>query len=246
MIMMLTRFRGLQSLLCGVFVLLLCAESASGEVVLPAVEESGSVIVTTETADVREGPAAGYDVITVVAKGEIFDKQGRTGAWYYIRINDDSFGWICGRAISRYQTGETQPTYVEPRDEQTDRGDYPYYPYYPDYSYYPMYPYGYYDYPFYYWGQPYYSSGYYYGNNYYRGRSWDHDGVHPQNRSYPRYQGNGGRGGGSSYGNYNNGGRYRVPRAPSLAPRAPGLTPRSPGTSRPPSGSRGGSGFRRR
>ena len=102
-----------------------CAGSAPAAVVSPEIDESGSVIVTTETAEVREGPAAGYDVITVVAKGEIFVKQGRTGAWYYIRINDDTFGWISGRAISRYQEGETPSTYVEPRDGPVESGDVP-------------------------------------------------------------------------------------------------------------------------
>ena len=89
------------------------------------------MIVTAETAEVREGPAPNYDVITVVAKGEIFVKQGRTGAWYYIKINDDTFGWISGRAIRRYQEEEAPSTYVEPRDEPVESGDYPYYPYYP-------------------------------------------------------------------------------------------------------------------
>jgi len=213
--MTLTRFRGLLPLLCGAFALLFFAGSAMA-VVLPVVDESGSVIVTTETAEVREGPASGYDVLTVVAKGEIFVKQGRTGAWYYIRINEDTFGWISGRAISRYLEGETPSTYVEPRDGPVDRGDYQYYPYYPG-SYYGYF----YDYPFYFWGQPYFSSDYYYNDYYrYRGYPREHMNAYPRSRDYPRYR-DYGRPGGSDYHRSFDGGRYGVP-----IPRPPGPAPR--------------------
>ena len=214
--MMLIRFRGLLPLLCGIFALLLFAGSAPAAVVLPVVEESGSVIVTTETAEVREGPASGYDVITVVAKGEIFVKQGRTGAWYYIRINNDNFGWISGREISRYLEDETPSTYVEPRDAPVERGGYPYY------SDYPANYYGYfYDYPFYFWGQPYFSSDYYYYDNYrYRGHSREYGSGYPRNRYYPRDRVDGGKRGSDSHRNYNGGG-YRAP-----SPMLPRVSPR--------------------
>jgi len=234
--MMQTRFRGLLPLLCGAFALLLCAGSAPAGVVLPVVDESGSVIVTTETAEVREGPASGYDVITVVAKGEIFFKQGRTGAWYYIRINEDTFGWISGRAISRYLEDETPSTYVEPRDAPIDGGDYPYYPYYPD-SYYSYF----YDYPFYFWGQPYFSSDYYYYDNYrYRSYSRGYGSGYPRNRYFPRDRVDGRPGGGDSHRNYNGGG-YRAP-APMLPRVSPRLNIPHPG----PSGPRIGPPGRRR
>lgn len=193
-----------------------CAGSAPAAVVSPEVDENGSVIVTTETAEVREGPAMGYNVITVVAKGEIFVKQGRTGAWYYVRINDDTFGWISGRAVSRYQADEAPTTYVEPRDEPAESGDYQYYPYYPN-NYYGYF----YDYPFYFWGQPFFSSDYYYYDYYrYRGYPRNYVSPYPRSRVYPRYRNEGWQRGNVPRHNYN-GGRYRVP-----APRPPGPVPR--------------------
>ena len=223
--MKMTWFRGLHPLLCGVFVFFFCGGSALGAVVLPVVGESGPVIVTTETAEVREGPASGYDIITVVAKGEIFVKEGRTGAWYYIRINDDTFGWISGRAISRYQEEETPSTYVEPREAPVEREGYSYYPYYPDNFY------GYfYDYPFYFWGQPYFSSDYYYYDNYrYRSYSRDYGGGYPRNRYYPRVRVDGRERGNDFHRNYNGGG-YRIPAPalPRLSPRLNGPRPMPP------------------
>ncbi len=161
----------------------------------------------------------------MVAKGEIFDKQGRTGAWYYIKINDDTFGWISGRAISRYQADEEDEageaveapsTYVETREAPIDRGYDPYYPYYP--GYYPGY---YYDYPFYSWGLPYYSSEYYYyGNHHYPRRSWEHEGGSSRTWNNRQYRSDSWQRDGGSNRNYNVGPRV-VP-----APRLPGPRPR--------------------
>ena len=228
--MFMTRYGRLLLSHCCVFAILLCAGPALAAVVLPVVDESGSVIVTTETAEVREGPAAGYDVITVVAKGEIFVKQGRTGAWYYIRINDDTFGWISGRAISRYREDEAPSTYVEPREGPIEGG------YYPDYRYYPYYPGGYYgyfyDYPFYFWGQSYFSSDYfYYDYHRHRGYSRYYGRGYPRNRDYPRYRDDGRQWGGESYRNYYPGPRVApVPRPPGPAYRSysPGPRPALP------------------
>ena len=229
--MKLAWFRRLLPTFCAL-ALFCCAASAPAAVVSPEIDEVGSVIVTTETAEVREGPALGYDVITVVAKGEIFLKQGRTGAWFYVMINDDTFGWISGRAVSRYQEGETPSTYVEPRDEPVESGDYPYYPYYPE-SYYGYF----YDYPFYFWGQPYFSSDYYY-YDYYRYRSYprEHVNVYPRNRVYPRYRNEGWQRGSGPRHNYN--------RAP--APMLPRVSPRLNSPPSRPSGPRMGPPGRRR
>ena len=152
--------RGLLPLLCGALVL--WAGPARAEVVQPRELESGSVIVTAATAEVREAPSPRADVITVVEKGEIFLKQGRTGGWYYIKIGDDTFGWISGRAISRYKA-EGSPS--------SDVGPYEGTPSYPSYPYLGSY----YEYP-YYWGQPYLSWEWYvYDREPHRDRSWDHE-----------------------------------------------------------------------
>jgi hypothetical protein len=227
--MMLTRFRGLLPLLCGAWVIFVCVGLAPAAVVSPEIAENGAVIVTAETAEVREGPAPSFAVITVVANGEIFVKEGRTGAWYYIRINDGTFGWISGRAISRYQEDEAPSTYVEPRDGPTESGDYQPYPSSPYYPYYPGSYYGYiYDYPFYYWGQPYFSSDYYYYDNYrHRGYSREHESGYPRNRDYPRYRDDGRHGGGDTHRYYNVGPRVApVPRPPGPAPRSYRPSPR--------------------
>lgn len=135
-------------------------------VVPPRAYESGMVIVTAETAEVREGPSPRSEVITVVEKGEIFEKAGRTKGWYYIKLGENAFGWVSGRAIRRYRGSESPSPYVE-RYAEPDvgpyaEGYYPYYPYYPE---------PYYSYP-YYWGEPYYWGGYYYGYDTHRRRDY--------------------------------------------------------------------------
>lgn len=175
-------FRVFPALMLGV--LFTCGSltgSARAAVVQPGVVESGSLIVTVDTAEVREGPSPGYEVITVVGKGEIFPKLGRTGAWYYIRINDDAFGWVSGRAVGRYQAEGTLAPYVGPEAEPA-----PYVgPY--DARYYPYYPDSYYNYFYYSWGQPYLSwEWYFYGSDSHRYRTWDHDRSYQRDRDRDR------------------------------------------------------------
>jgi hypothetical protein len=165
--------RGFLQLLCGALVL--CAWPARATMVQPSVAESGSVIVTAEIAEVRDGPSSGSNVITVVEKGEVFLKEGRTGAWYYVRINDDFFGWISGRAVSRYQEEESEgssSTDIGPDEGRSSS-------YYPrSYSVYPY---------FYYWGQPFVSWEWYFsGRGPYRDHSWDHDKRYPGDRDHDR------------------------------------------------------------
>lgn len=125
--------RGLLPLIGSLAGLFLWVWPLRAAVVEPRVAESGSVIVTAETAEVREGPSSRSEVITVVAKGEVFLKQGRTGAWYLIRIDDDSFGWISGRSVRRYrgEAAEESPSpYVGPYEGRSSLyypGGYPYY-----------------------------------------------------------------------------------------------------------------------
>lgn len=168
--------RGFLPVLVGVFVVHLWAWPVGATVVQPEALESGSVIVTAETAEVREGPSNTADVITVVEKGEIFLKQGRTGGWYYVKINDDAFGWISGRAVGRYQAeGSTSP-YVDP-----DGG-----------GYYPYYPGSYYDYRYYPWGQPSLAWEWFlYDREPRRDRSWEHERDYRRNRDRDRSPGNG-------------------------------------------------------
>lgn len=170
----------LASMLVGPFTSCFLAGAVRAAVVQPGVVESGSLIVTADTAEVREGPSPGYEVITVVGRGEIFPKLGRTGAWYYIRINDDAFGWVSGRAVGRYQAEGTPSPDVGPEEEPA-----PYVgPY--DARYYPYYP-GFYDYSYYYWGQPYLSwEWYFYGSQQHRYRTWDHDRDYQRDRDRDR------------------------------------------------------------
>lgn len=141
-------------LLCGLVLLGLWVVPARGTQVQPQHVESGSLIVTAETAEVREGPSPSHEVITLVGKGEIFAKQGRTGAWYCIKVSDETFGWVNGRTVRSYREGAAEgstspyaegstPPYVAPEDPR-------YYPYYPG-------GYGYYDYSYSYWDRPYLS-----------------------------------------------------------------------------------------
>ncbi|MHB8834291.1 MAG: SH3 domain-containing protein [Candidatus Methylomirabilia bacterium] len=169
-----------------VFVSCVPAAPLRAEVAKPSLDESGSLIVTAETTEVREGPSRGYAVITIVEKGEIFVKEGRTGAWYYIRINDDAFGWINGRDVGRYQAEGAPLPYVGPEEEPA-----PYIgPY--DARYYPYYPGGYYNYSCYSWGQPYLSwEWYFYGSNSHRSSTWDRDRDYRRDRDRDRYRDDG-------------------------------------------------------
>ncbi len=150
--------RGLLPLFCGLIVF--CVSPAYAEVVQPEAAESGSVIVTAETAEVREGPSTGAEVMTIVEKGEIFQKLGRTRGWYYVQINEESSGWVSGRAISTYRGEQTPAPYVAPAEE-------PAYPYNPG---------PYFDFSLFYWGWPYlYWEWPYYGHAPGWGRPWIHD-----------------------------------------------------------------------
>jgi len=167
--------RGLLQVLCGVFFFLLLGGSAraqvaqpeaekvqpSAEVVRPRAVESGLVIVTAESAEVRTGPSTNAEVIAVVDKGEIFEKLGRTMRWYLVKVDDEITGYISGRYIRRYQEGG-QSTY--PSGGAYDGRNYP--------SYYPgdYYNYPYYNPFFYNYGWPYFSGEwYFYGGEPYRG-----------------------------------------------------------------------------
>jgi hypothetical protein len=148
------------------------AADVPAAIVGPGVAESGSVVVTAETAEVREGPAASYSVITVVEKGEVFVKQGRTGGWYYILINGDAFGWINGRAVGNNQAEASPPPYVVPYEDR--------------YSTSYFYPGSYYGY---YWGQPYISwEWYFYDRDTHWDRSWDRDRDRDRDHNRDRYR----------------------------------------------------------
>jgi hypothetical protein len=98
----------------------------AGDVVRPRRAETGYVIVVAAAAEVREGPSTTYAVIDTVERDDVFPKLGRTGRWYYVQIDEETFGWISGRALSRYW-GE---------DQQYDQGTPPSYGgYYRDYWY---------------------------------------------------------------------------------------------------------------
>ena len=94
------------------------------KVVPPRAYESGSVIVTAATAEVREGPSPRAEVLTIVERGDIFEKRGRTGGWYYIVLGYSPSGWISGRQIRRYRPSARTAPYVGPSYDW-------YYPSYP-------------------------------------------------------------------------------------------------------------------
>jgi len=172
-------FRIALSMLLSVCLMGLAAEPARAAMVEPRGSESGYAIVTAKTAEVREGPSSKAAVITVVERGEVFAKVGRTGGWYFLQISDSSRGWISGRALRRY-VPETPP--VEGDDQGDDEGvSAP--PVEPRATYPPPSPWTNYGYP--YWGQPYYyNEWYFYGSDPYWYGSWGHD-----YRSYDRYRG---------------------------------------------------------
>lgn len=149
---------------CSAALLLVLGGTAwAGDIVRPRRAERGYVIVVAATAEVREGPGPSYAVIDTVERDDVFPKLGRTGRWYYVQIDEDVFGWVSGRALSRYW-GEDQP--YEGGDRRYD--DY----YYRDNWYY-RYP----PPPFFYWEWYYDYPGPRHYRYYDRGRDryWDRD-----------------------------------------------------------------------
>ena len=62
---------------------------------------SGKIIVTSKTLNVRSGPGKDNSVITTVFSGNILQIIGNAPGWYYVRLPDNTAGWIMAKFTSR-------------------------------------------------------------------------------------------------------------------------------------------------
>lgn len=143
---------------CVLFAAFLVCGSAFASPVQPEVAEEGSVIVIADTAEVREGPGPAYEVVTIVERGEVFAKRGRTGGWYLVLISGEATGWINGRAVQRHEGDGSAPARIGPYEDRFA----------------PDSPFWYGPYSSYYWVQPYFSWEWYYYGDSHRDR-WRYD-----------------------------------------------------------------------
>ena len=54
----------------------------------------GTISVTAISLNVRSGPGRGYNVITVIQRGDICPVQATAPGWLYIQLPDGRFGWV--------------------------------------------------------------------------------------------------------------------------------------------------------
>lgn len=57
--------------------------------------DSGTqVVVTTKILNVRSGPGINHGVLTRTYMGNVLIIQGSSADWYYVRLPDNTFGWV--------------------------------------------------------------------------------------------------------------------------------------------------------
>ncbi|MCG8552614.1 MAG: SH3 domain-containing protein [Desulfobacterales bacterium] len=57
--------------------------------------DSGTqVVVTTKILNVRSGPGINHGVLTRTYMGNVLIVQGRSANWYYVRLPDNTYGWV--------------------------------------------------------------------------------------------------------------------------------------------------------
>ena len=57
--------------------------------------DSGTqVVVTAKTLNVRSGPGRNHAVLTRTYMGNVLIVQGRASNWYYVRLPDNTYGWV--------------------------------------------------------------------------------------------------------------------------------------------------------
>jgi hypothetical protein len=56
--------------------------------------EGDQVQVTVAALNVRSGPGTEHPVIKEVREGDILEVQSSSSNWYYVKLPDNSFGWV--------------------------------------------------------------------------------------------------------------------------------------------------------
>lgn len=82
----------------------------------PTERASGHVVVISAKAPVLLGPGHRYATLEWAMNGEVFNLEGMTGAWYYIRLENDARGWIHGNNLARWDYPEYLMSFRPPDD----------------------------------------------------------------------------------------------------------------------------------
>nr|WP_320041625.1 DUF6515 family protein [uncultured Desulfobacter sp.] len=68
--------------------------------------ESGTqVVVTTKILNVRSGPGINHGVLTQTYMGNVLIVQGSSADWYYVRLPDNTYGWVMKSFVSMSGNG---------------------------------------------------------------------------------------------------------------------------------------------
>jgi uncharacterized protein YgiM (DUF1202 family) len=59
----------------------------------PAVS-GAQVVVATKILNVRSGPGINHGVLTRTYMGNVLIVQGSSDDWYYVRLPDNTYGWV--------------------------------------------------------------------------------------------------------------------------------------------------------
>ncbi len=65
----------------------------------PEVSET-QVVVTAKLLNVRSGPGINHAVLTRIYMGNVLIVQGSASGWYYVRLPDNTYGWVMKSLVS--------------------------------------------------------------------------------------------------------------------------------------------------
>ncbi|WP_456273920.1 SH3 domain-containing protein [Bacillus sp. AK031] len=71
-----------------------------------AAAKGDSIIINTQTLNVRKGPGLSFPVTAQVHKGDEFKSVGSEGDWFKIQLNSSDTGWVANWLVSK----KTQPS----------------------------------------------------------------------------------------------------------------------------------------
>ncbi|WP_321495751.1 DUF6515 family protein [uncultured Desulfobacter sp.] len=63
------------------------------------------VVVTAKMLNVRSGPGINHNVLTQIYMGNILIVQGSAPDWYYVRLPDNTYGWVMKEFVTMPGSG---------------------------------------------------------------------------------------------------------------------------------------------
>ena len=68
--------------------------------------DSGThVVVTAKILNVRSGPGINHPVLTQTYMGNVLIIQGSASDWYYVRLPDNTYGWVMKAFVTMPDNG---------------------------------------------------------------------------------------------------------------------------------------------